>query len=634
MEKGGDFITQQVCLEEDMGDGEMREVEVAGYPVLLVREQLQIRAVGSKCPHAGAPLCKGYLKRGRLRCPWHGACFSTQTGDIEEYPTLNCLPVFEVTVEDGKVFVTASRKELASMGWVKPMTQRSPLSRQMVLILGAGPAALTCAETLRQEGFTGRILMVTRERYLPYDKTHLSKDMEAKAESLYLRPQSFLDAHDIEVWRETEVNVELCGKGAMVVSVDMTNKTASFSDGSSQAYDSLLIATGSDMPMPAKSSFASPKRLKVPGVNLQNVCYLRNPDDANRILQLASGKKVVIIGASFIGMELAATLSSKAASVHVVEKMEHPYKEALGPEVGNFTMKMLHDQGVLFSMKTEVAELIGERGKVTQVLLSNRRRILADVVVIGIGVAPNTRFLQDSSIALDENKTILVDLFMQTNVPDVFAAGDAASFPVALFDWKNTHIHHWQIAQAHGRVAALNILQRQEKLHTVPFFWTKLLGKVIRYAGYGKGYTDIVLKGNMDREKFVIFYLREGFVIAVASLNFDPVVVMVAELLLSGRNISKQEAETPDSVPGIAPVKKTLCNRLARQLTYLNLVDPKSRRRGKGGSGEQLCKRNLWLAHPTAKALPALAKCHMGQAGSAQAGCDPELSGLPSNAQS
>ncbi|XP_015277333.1 PREDICTED: apoptosis-inducing factor 3-like [Gekko japonicus] len=522
MQKGDDIVTQQICLEKDLRDGEMREVEVAGYPVLLLRDHLQIYAVGSKCPHAGAPLCKGYFRHGRLRCPWHGACFSTQTGDIEEYPTLDCLPIFEVTVEDGKVFITASLKDLASKGKVKPMSQRSPLARQVVLLLGAGPAALTCAETLRQEGFKGRILMVTREKHLPYDKTQLSKDMAAKAESLYLRSQSFLDAHDIEVWREKEV-----------VSLDTSNKTAHFRDGSDQAYDHLLIATGSD-----------PRRLETPGIKLQNVCYLQTPEDANRILQLASGKRVVIVGASFIGMELAATLSSKALSIHVIEKADSPYQEALGPEVGNLALKMLHQQGVLFSMKTEVAELLGDRdGKVARVLLSNRHKIAADVVVIGIGVAPNTRFLQGSSVALEQNGTILVDLFMKTNVPDVFAAGDAVSFPVALFNWKNTHIYHWQIAQAHGRVAALNILQRQEKLYTVPFFWTKLLGKVIRYAGYGKGYTDTVVKGNLDEEKFVLFYIRDNFVTAVASLDFDPVVAMVAEVLYSGRRITKHEAE-------------------------------------------------------------------------------------------
>ncbi|KAL8198913.1 UNVERIFIED_CONTAM: hypothetical protein K2H54_029497, partial [Gekko kuhli] len=348
----------------------MRDVEVAGYPVLLVRDHLQFYAVGSKCPHTGAPLCKGklangptrgnqsYFRRGRLRCPWHGACFSTQTGDIEEYPTLDCLPIFEVTVEDGKVFITASIKDLASRGKVKPMSQRSPFARQVVLLLGAGPAALTCAETLRQEGFEGRILM----------------DMAAKAESLYLRSQSFLDVHDIEVWREKEV-----------VSLDTSNKTVHFRDGCDQAYNHLLIATGSDTPMPAESSFVSPRRLKIPGVNLQNVCYLQMPEDANRILQLATSKRVVIVGASFIGMELAATLSSKAVSIHVIEKTEVPYKEALGPEVGNLALKMLHQQGVLFSMETEVAELLGGRdGKVSHVLLSNGHKIAADVVVIGV----------------------------------------------------------------------------------------------------------------------------------------------------------------------------------------------------------------------------------------------------------
>uniref|UniRef100_A0A8C6V6A3 L-amino-acid oxidase n=1 Tax=Naja naja TaxID=35670 RepID=A0A8C6V6A3_NAJNA len=199
------LVTQRVCREDELHAGEMREVEVAGYPVLLVREGLNIRALGGRCPHAGAALCKGYLAKGRLRCPWHGACFSTETGDIEEYPTLDCLPVFQVTVQEGQVHISARMKDLESSRRVKPMAQECQLDPQTVLLLGAGPAALTCAETLRQEGFSGRIIMATWENHLPYDRTKLTQDLGVPAESLYLRSQRFLDAHDIEVWKQSEV---------------------------------------------------------------------------------------------------------------------------------------------------------------------------------------------------------------------------------------------------------------------------------------------------------------------------------------------------------------------------------------------------------------------------------------------
>lgn len=479
-------ITQQVCREEEMCNGEMREVEVGGYPVLLVKEHQQFSAIGSRCPHLGGPLFEGVFAEGRVRCPWHGACFSTKTGDIEEYPTLDCLPTFKVTVDNGTVFITAKMKDLKSSRRVMPMTKRSRDNHQTVLLLGAGPASLTCAETLRQEDFTGRIIMVTWEDNLPYDRTKLSKDLEVKAENIYLRPQSFLDAYNIEVWMQKEV-----------ISVDTSGKKAHFGDGTSQVYDHLLIATG-----------CRPRRLQILGSNLQNVCVLLIPADANKIVRLAKGNRLVIMGASFIGMEVAAYMADKATSIHVIEKQAFPYQKSLGDKVGGITMKMLQAQGVQFRMKTEAKELQGEQGKVTQVVLSSGEKIPADVVVVGIGVTPNSSFLQDSPIALDKAGTILVDLCMRTNVPSIFAAGDVVSFPVALLGGKHHQICHWQIAQKHGHVAALNILQKKVELHTVPFFWSKLKTKTIRYAGCGIGYTDTVLKGDLDQEQFLIFISR------------------------------------------------------------------------------------------------------------------------------
>ncbi|XP_030318115.1 apoptosis-inducing factor 3-like [Calypte anna] len=527
-----DTITAEVCEEADVGDGELREVMVAGYPVLLVRNKNEFRALGSRCPHYGAPLSKGVLKGERLRCPWHGACFNIKTGDIEEYPSLDCLPCFKVTVEDGKVFVTAKKKDLASSKRMKTTSKRCPLNRDTVLLLGGGVAALVCAETLRQEGFTGRIIMATKEKHVPYDKSKLSKEMNLKAEDVYLRKPEFLDARDIEFWTEKEA-----------VSVDFQKKKVRFMDGSSQKYSQLLIAAG---------SHSNP--LKVPGEDLQNVYFLHTPEDSHKILELATGKNLVIIGASFIGMEIAAFLSDKAGTISVVEKKEFPFQNALGPEVGGVAMKMLQNKGVKFYMKTELCELKGKDGKVTEALLACGEKLPADVVVAGIGVFPNSNFLKGTSIARDEHGAILVDLHMQTNIPNVFAAGDVVSFPVALLNWDRSSIHHQQVAEAHGHIAALNMLKKGKELHTVPFFWTTMLGKTIRYAGCGKGYTDTVVKGSLEQQKFLIFYIRDGTVTAVASLNCDPMVSLIAEVLYSGKRISKEEAEACDicNTPSLA----------------------------------------------------------------------------------
>uniref|UniRef100_U3JVU9 Rieske domain-containing protein n=1 Tax=Ficedula albicollis TaxID=59894 RepID=U3JVU9_FICAL len=422
---------------------------VAGYPVLLVRNRKEFRALGSKCPHYGAPLSKGVLRGERLRCPWHGACFNIRTGDIEEYPALDCISCFKVTVEDGKVFITAKKKVLT----LPAVTEHRQCPGLSSLV---GVAALVCAETLRQEGFTGRIIMATNEKHVPYDKSKLSKVLPRNK----------------------------------AVSVDFQKQKVHFVDGSSQKYHQLLIATGSH------SGF-----LKVPGAELQNVYTLQTPEESRKILELSTGKNLVIVGASFIGMEVAAFLSDKAGTISVVEREEFPYQHALGPQVGGVAMKMLQNKGVKFHMKTELCELKGKDGKVSHAF------------------------------------------HMQTNIPNVFAAGDVVTFPVALLGGDSSSIRHQQVAEAHGHCAALNMLKRGKELHTVPYFWTTLLGKSIRYAGCGKGYTDTVVKGSLEQQKFLIFYIRDGHVTAAASLNCDPMVSLIAEVLYLGKQISKEEAE-------------------------------------------------------------------------------------------
>ncbi|NXT32445.1 AIFM3 factor, partial [Pelecanoides urinatrix] len=524
--------------------------------VLLVRNKKEFSALGSKCPHYGAPLSKGVLKGERLRCPWHGACFNIKTGDIEEYPSLDCLPCFKVTVEDGKVFVTAKKKVLTlpavtkhkqhlGLGMISAFLtyKRCLLNRDTMLLLGGGVAALVCAETLRQEGFTGRIIMVTKEKHVPYDKSKLSKEMNLKAEDIYMRKPECLDANGIEFWTEKEA-----------VSVDFQKQKVHFMDGSSQKYNQLLIATGSHS-----------SSLRVPGADLQNVCLLQTPEDSSKILELATGKNLVIIGASFIGTRLDQASRHPAAARDTNETSLQPGAAAKLPAwvlagygcfcsstAWNFLVntqylplpfQMLQNKGVKFYMKTELRELKGKDGKVTEAVLASGEKLPADVVVVGIGVFPNSAFLKDTSIARDDSGAILVNLRMQTNIPNVFAAGDVVSFPVALLNGDRSSIHHQQVAEAHGHIAALNMLKKEKELHTVPFFWTTMLGKSIRYAGCGKGYTETVVKGSLEQQKFLIFYIRDGFVTAAASLNCDPMVSLIAEVLCSGKQISKEEAE-------------------------------------------------------------------------------------------
>ncbi|KAM7399432.1 hypothetical protein PAMP_018705 [Pampus punctatissimus] len=517
-------VTGLVCQEGDLKDGQMKEVSVEDQKVLLVRTRGQYSAVGSKCSHYNAPLVKGALVGDKVRCPFHGACFNVRTGDIEEYPGLDCLPHYKVKVEDGNVYVSINKKCLKLTKRVKEMCSPVPDIKHTVLLIGGGPASLVCAETLRQNCYQGRIIIVTKDTLPPFDKPKLSKAMNVDSSSILLRSSDFLQQYGIEVWTQKEV-----------VSVNPPKKTVKMSDGTLQHYDQLLISTG-----------CRARPLNCPGEELMGVKLLQSYEDAKEIHSFSLGQKAVIIGASFIGMEVASYLSDKASSVAVVGTGGYPYERSLGPQIGRMTTQMLEEHNVKFYMNDRVTEIRGENGKVKEVVLKSGITLEANVVIVGIGVIPNSDFLAGSEVEVDSRKAVIVDKFMRTNIPDVFSAGDVTSFPLTIREDQRVNVGHWQMSQAQGRVAALNMLKKPTKIDSVPFFWTVLLGKSIRYTGYGEGYTEIIFKGKVEERKFLAFYIKDEVVVAAASLMFDPAVAHLAELMATGQRITKAQAQADD----------------------------------------------------------------------------------------
>nr|XP_046267322.1 apoptosis-inducing factor 3 isoform X2 [Scatophagus argus] len=502
----------------------MMEVEVGHHTVLLTRSEGRYSAIGNQCTHYGAPLSKGVITGHTVRCPWHGACFNAHTGDLEEYPGMDSLPCHKVKIQNSKVYVSVNKKALRQEKRIKSMGGAVPGVTHTILLLGGGAASLICAEVLRQENFGGRIIMASKDELLPYDKTRLSKVMNVENDSILLRRMEFFHQYDIEVWLRKEV-----------LSVDTDKKTVTFDDGSVQSYDQLLLSTG-----------CRAKGLDVPGMKLDNVKMLETPEDARQIHAACAGCNVVLVGTSFVGMEIASYLIGKASSITVIGSSEMPYQNTLGPEIGKATMTMLSEKNVKFYMNDNVTEVRGVDGKVKEVVLKSEKAIPADVLIVGIGVKPNSEFLRGSKIQLDSKNFVIVDKYMHTNVPGVFCAGDLATFPLAMAKNRLVNIGHWQMAQAHGRIAALNMLDKQTELNSVPFYWTVQLGKTIRYAGYGEGYTEIVMKGKLEDKKFLALYIKDDEVIAAASLNYDPAVSAVAQRLLAGKAITKKEAESDD----------------------------------------------------------------------------------------
>uniref|UniRef100_A0A8C9RAF3 Apoptosis inducing factor mitochondria associated 5 n=1 Tax=Scleropages formosus TaxID=113540 RepID=A0A8C9RAF3_SCLFO len=410
----------------------MMEVEVGHQNVLLIHSEGEYSAIGNQCTHYGAPLSKGVLSGTRVRCPWHGSCFNVKTGDLEEYPGIDCLFV------------------------VDDMCSRVPGDNRTVLLIGGGPASLVCAETLRQENYTGRIIMVTREELLPYDKTTLSKVMNVQSDSILMRRMEFYHQHDIEVRLHKEA-----------VSVDVEKKIVTFDDGSQQSYSQLLISTG---------------------------CRL-NPE-----------------------------------CLLIVSPL----------------LKMLAEKNVKFYMNDSITEIKGEKGKVKEVVLKSGVVLPADVLIIGIAsVSPINNTNRWDSFSLCYSIPSLLSKHMRTNVADAFSAGDVASFPLAMLKDQKVSVGHWQMAQAQGRTAALNMLNKQVELKSIPFYWTVLLGQTFRYVGYGEGYTDVVLKWKRE-DTFLAFYIKDNEVVAAVSLNYDPAVSLVADRIASGKAISKVEAESEE----------------------------------------------------------------------------------------
>ncbi|KAF0302972.1 Apoptosis-inducing factor 3 [Amphibalanus amphitrite] len=373
---------QQCPCEVGGAPGRLRVCDLAGEgKVLVVKHDGKVSALGTKCSHYGAPLEKGVVANGRVRCPWHGACFSLATGDIEDFPGLDGVPCYQAVVEaDGGVRVRARRADLQANKCSQQLAGRKEDGQDVILVLGGGGAGASCVEAVRKSGFTGRLVLATREKHLPYDRPKLSKALDMDAEKLRLRTPEFYKAADIEVLTEHEAE-----------SISAEEKKVRFTNGTEIGYTALVVATGS-----------RPRTLDCPGSDLANICVLRSPDDGNAIAGLIPGQNVVIVGTSFIGMEAASYCVGKASSVTVVGPGDVPFARSLGTEIGAMLQGLHEEKGVVVKNGLNVTEFkAGEDGKLAQVVLSDGTELPADVCLLGVGAIPCTEVLK-GVVDLDE----------------------------------------------------------------------------------------------------------------------------------------------------------------------------------------------------------------------------------------
>eukprot|EP01104_Vermistella_antarctica_P008900 TRINITY_DN226_c1_g1_i2.p1 TRINITY_DN226_c1_g1~~TRINITY_DN226_c1_g1_i2.p1 ORF type:complete len:598 (-),score=148.71 TRINITY_DN226_c1_g1_i2:156-1949(-) len=533
-----------VGAEDDFAPGTMKEVKVGNrFKVLLVRTKRgKLHCTGSKCTHYNAPLVKGVLEGDRVTCPWHGACFNVCTGDIEDAPALDAINVYSVRVADGRVLVTVPTTA-PDFRRTQTMCQHSPATPRTFVIIGAGAAGQVAAETLRQEGFSGRIVLLSNERHRPYDRVKLSKSLAVDVSKIELRPESFFHEHNIEIHHSDE---------GTVTAVDVQTKSVTVASGTNYTYDKLLVATG-----------GIARSIRCDGHDLNNIHTLRVPDDTAHIAKaVVPGRNVVIIGSSFIGMEVAALLVAKnrgMKSVTVVGMEKTPFERVLGPDIGARFQELHESRGVQFRVQRVLQKYIGDDdGNVTGVELDNGDVLEADLVVVGAGIIPSTAFLE-GVLPRERDGSVIVDECLRVpGVDDVFVAGDIARFPY-WHTGETIRIEHWDVAQQHGRVAAKNMVARTRSgVHpyaSVPFFWTAAYGTSLRYAGNAMRWDRLIVHGSIQDLQFVSYFVQGDRVVACATVGTDPVAVKVAELLRTKTMPSASELDghtDPNFILGVS----------------------------------------------------------------------------------
>jgi NADPH-dependent 2,4-dienoyl-CoA reductase/sulfur reductase-like enzyme len=398
------------------------------------------------------------------------------------------------------------------------------------VIVGAGLAGASAAETLRSEGFDGSIDLIGAESHRPYIRPPLSKEYLSGKDEL---EKAFVHPED---WYATN-NVNL-RTGTTASSVDKVAHTVTLSDGDSIHYDKLLLTTGS-----------SPRRLPLPGTDLDGVYYLRTLDDSKALHSIleAGGKRLVLIGSGWIGMEVAATAKTLGNDVTILERDPIPLAVALGDDLGQMFADVHEKQGVILRMSLTVASIVGAEGRVTGVRIDGGEVVPADLVLVGIGAIPNVELAKAAGLEVDNG--IVTDESMRTSDPDIYAAGDVANayHPVAKMRLRS---EHWANALKGGPVAAKAMLGQSVSYDEIPYFYTDQFDIGMEYSGFGpmtKG-AELVYRGDPDSHEFIVFWLAGGKVVAGMNVNVWDVNEDVQGVIRRGNTVDPAKL-ADESVP-------------------------------------------------------------------------------------
>ena len=475
---------------DGLPDGGMVPGRVDTEDAILVRQGDRLFAVGAYCTHYHGPLADGLVVGETVRCPWHHASFSLRTGEALRAPALDSISSWRVEQVGDKAY--AREKQTTPAAEASSASRRMPAS---VVIIGGGGAGLAAADMLRRSGYDGTLTMLSADDAPPSDRPNLSKDFLAGTAQ-----EDWIPLRSPEFYAEQRIDLVL---NARVASIDSQKKHVRIENGTTYQFDALLIATG-----------AEPVRLDISGASASQVHYLRSFTDSRNIIARAeSAKSVVVVGSSFIGLEVAASLRTRGIAVHVVAPESQPLERIMGPEVGRVVRQLHEEHGVVFHLGTTVRRVDGR-----VVTLADGAVLDADFLVLGVGVRPVVDIAERAGLAVDHG--IAVNEYLETSVAGIFAAGDVARWPDPHAG-DRIRVEHWVVAERQGQTAARNMLGQAERFDAVPFFWSQHYDVTINYVGHAEKWDRIDIDGSLDAHDCAVSYKHGGKTLASATISRD-----------------------------------------------------------------------------------------------------------------